>query len=64
MSTLPSQAEEPILRRAAAARHAVRHYDADPLLALHYVIEPSAEIEAALQGELPPGWKWEDDGNS
>jgi len=52
MSTLPAQAETPILRRAAAARYAVRRYNADPHLALYWTIWPSERIEAAMRGEI------------
>jgi len=52
MASLPSQERTPLLRRARAARLAVKHYDADPYLALYWTIWPSEEIEEAVKGHL------------
>ena len=45
----------PLLRRASAARHAVRYYGADPYLALYWTVWPSEGINRAMKGELGPG---------
>lgn len=61
MATLPSQEDLPLLRRAQAARRAVKRYNADPHLMLYWAVKPSKEIEIALDGKLPPGWRWEEE---
>lgn len=38
---------KPLLKRATAARFAIRHLHTDPVIALSYVVWPTARIERA-----------------
>lgn len=45
----PSAKDSPLLRRAKAARQAVRQYDVDPYLALYWVLWPTPRVKEAMK---------------